>query len=406
MKITILSSVLIAAACAQEVCKVFSCGTISQTEGAAEKCVSLQANNTDVTYDTSTCSKAGEYCQAWTWDMVSEAADSAVCGTTQYVTSWPTQFSAETGMGLDGDICQNTTDCYTSTTNNSTCESLVCKSSIAAGGACGITNDCPVGHWCTGAPLVCTPHANDGANCTAASECGFRRNCIEIVTNGTAAPATCVAWGSLANGDTFTQTVSGASGELNADLEKSAVCKSGQQTTIDFIIQCRSGERNLVQGRSNLEKDNVGTECMTLRYTNDTLDGYGTTVNDTTYSACGFNQDNKSWCPLLAGDDEVVDFISAFTTVWNTITCHKNSGASGTGSVCKEQYDAEGLNDGWRVYQYIGQTSSDVAFATTANNDRCVAETITSNFWQGQFMSAYTVSAISSMFVFIVSIIY
>jgi hypothetical protein len=406
MKIAILSSVLIAAACAQEVCKVFSCGTISQTEGQTEKCVSKQANNTDVTYDTSTCSNTGEYCQAWTWGSVSEVTDSAVCGTTQYTTSWPTQFTAETNMALDGDICQNTTDCYRSVLNNATCVSSLCVSNVTLGGTCGATNDCPVGHWCPSDTRNCTVHADDGANCTNVSQCGFRRDCIEIVTNGTAATATCVPWGSLANGDTFTRTVSGASGELNAVLGASDVCKSAVQTTISGISQCRSGERNTVQGRSNLEKNTVGETCVTQQYTNDTLAGYDTTVNSSTVSICGFNQDNKSWCPLLGGDDEVVDFISAFTTVWNTITCHKNSGASGQGSICKAQQDAEGIADGWRVYQYLIQTSSEVAFATTANNDRCVAETITSNFWQGQFMSAYTVSAISSMFVFIVSIIY
>jgi hypothetical protein len=406
MKIAIVFVVLLAAACAQDVCKIFSCGSISQTEGETEKCVSLQANSTEVTYDTSTCSNTTQYCQAWEWDMVSQVSDSAVCGNTQYETSWPTQFVASAGMALDGDICNSTADCYTSSTNNATCESSVCKSPVAAGAPCGVTNDCPVGHWCPQDTDVCTVHASDGANCTDVTQCGFRRDCINIVTNGTAATSTCVVWGSLANGDTFTQTVSGPSSGLNADLSGSQVCKSGLQTTISGTIQCRSGSRNVVQGRSSLEKNTAGVSCDTQLFTNDTLEGFANATTATSMSVCGFNKDSKAWCPLLAGDDEVVDFISAFTTVWNTIKCHKNSGASGEASVCKAQQDAEGLDDGWRVYQYIVQTSSDVAFANTANNDRCVAETITSNFWQGQFMSAYTVSAITSMFVFIASIIY
>lgn len=406
MKIAILFVVLLAAACAQDGCKVFSCGTISQTEGESEKCVSLQANSTQGVYDASTCSKEGEFCQAWEWDMVSQVADSAVCGATGYVTSWPTQFVAATNVALDGDICNNTTDCYSSTTNNATCESSVCKSSIAAGGACGVTNDCPVSHWCPTDTKVCTVHFKDGATCTDVNQCGFRRDCIEIVTNATAANATCVVWGQLENGANFTQTVPRALNGLDATLGGSQVCKSGLQVTIGSTFQCRSGARNIDQGRDSLKKANAGTECKTMEYTNDTLAGFNTPVDATTRSVCGFNKDSSAWCPLLAGDDEVVDFISAFTTVWNTIKCHKNTGASGEGSVCKSQYDAEGLDDGWRVYQYIVQTSSDVAFATTANNDKCVAETITSNFWQGQFGAAYTVSAITSTFVLIASFIY
>jgi hypothetical protein len=406
MKIAILFVVLLAAACAQDGCKVFSCGTISQTAGETEKCVSLQANSTQGIYDASTCSKVGEYCQAWEWDMVSQVADSAVCGATQYETSWPTQFVAATNVALDGDICKNTTDCFSSTTNNATCESSVCKSSIAAGGACGVTNDCPVSHWCPTDTKVCTVHSNDGATCTDVNQCGFRRDCIAIVTNGTAANSTCVAWGQLAIGANFTTPVTGAFVGLDATLSGSQVCKSGLQVSIGGTNQCRSGEKNSVQGRPNLKKATVGESCATMQYTGDSLADFNTPVNGTSRSVCGFNTDSSAWCPLLAGDDEVVNFISAFTTVWNTIKCHKNSGASGTGSVCKSQQDAEGLDDGWKVYQYIVQTSSEVAFANTAQNDRCVAETITSNFWQGQFGAAYTVSAITSLSVLIASIIY
>jgi hypothetical protein len=408
MKIAILFVVLLALACAQDGCKVFSCGTISQTEGEPEKCVSIQSGDASTTYDTATCSKEGEFCQAWEWDQVSQVAESAVCGTTSFETSWPTQFVAAAGEGLDGDICGATADCYTSALNTATCVSSVCASSIGAGETCAITNDCPVSHYCsTGDSPVCTVHTDDNAACTTVDECGFRRTCIEKVTDGTAAAATCVAWGTLANGDEFTQTVTGASSGLNAAvLGTSQVCNSGLQTNIDNTNQCRSANKNKVQGRDNLKKDNAGESCVTQQYTADALVDWDTPVEANTLSVCGFNTDNKAWCPLLAGDDEVVNFVSDFTTVWNTIKCHKNTGASGVGSVCKTQFDAEGSDDGWKVYQYLVQTSGDISFANTAMNDKCTAETIMSNFWQGQFDSAYTVSAITTMFVFIASFIY
>ena len=407
MKIAIASFLLLGAACAQDVCKVFSCGSITQTEGEADKCVSVQANNTDVTYDISTCTKDGEYCQAWEWNMVSQVSNSSVCGNTNYETPWPPQFTAAANSGLDGDICNSTAECYSSATNNATCESGVCKSSIAAGEACGITNDCPVSHYCPTDTKNCTVHVDDGANCTTVDQCDFRRSCIEIVTNGTAAAnATCVAWGTLENGDTFTETLSGASNGLEATLSGSQVCKSAMQTTIDGTIQCRSGDRNKVQGRSDLEKTTVGESCETELFTNDTLAGFETSVNGTSLSICGFNQESTSWCPLLRGDEEVVKFVDTFVAVWNTIKCHKNTGISSGPSVCKAQQDAQGSDDGYKVYQYTVQTGSEVEFANTANNAKCVAETITSDFWLGQFTSAYTASVITSMCVLIASFIY
>jgi hypothetical protein len=408
MKIAILFVLLLTATCAQNVCKVFSCGSISQTEGEEEICVKIQTGNADVIYDSATCSKNGEYCLAWEWGSVSEVEDSARCGTVQYENIWPIQFFATANKGLDGDICETTADCYKSPENAATCESKVCISSIAAGGVCAVTNDCPVSHWCTGDSPVCTVHTDDGETCSNVSECGYRRDCIEIVTNGTAAAATCVVWGSLANGDQFTQTITGASGEFNAGLAGSDVCKSGRQVTIDGTMQCRSADRNKVQGRAYLKKDTAGEECVFDQYRADTLAEFDTPVEGKDFALCGFNKDNKAWCPLLLGDDEVLDIISDFNIVWDAAKCHKNSGApgSGSGSVCKAQFDIQDLNEGWRFFHYIIQTATPFAFANSAYNDQCVADTIMSNFWHGRFDSAYAASAFTSMFVLIASFIY
>lgn len=402
MKIAILLVALLAIASAQDACKVFNCGSITQGEGP-QTCVNLRAANADVTYDLQNCKTKGEVCQAWQWASPADVQATAACGTTVYPTTWPAQFVAEANAGKDGDICTETANCFVSAANAATCNSNVCTAATKAGSTCTVSDDCPRGHYCTGATPVCTALLADGATCTTSAACGFRRSCIQL--DG-ATTSVCVAWGTKSNGDKFTRPNAEASSEVNADLTASDVCMSGFETTVEGSVQCRSGDRNKVQGRAALAKATNGESCDILRFTSDTLADFATGVPATTTSKCGFNKDNRAWCPLLRGDDEVVNTISSFVKVWNTISCHKNSGSS-QGSVCKAQRDAQDTKDGWKVFQLISQASDDQTFANTALNDNCVENTIMANFWQGHGKgSAYKVSAVASLFVLIASLIY
>lgn len=404
MKIAILLISLLAITFAQDACRVFKCGTIASTEGP-QTCVRLagtNATNAEVLYTTAKCSAKDETCQAWKWATPADANTTATCGSERFPATWPAQFVAENAAGKDGDICENTANCFTSASNNATCTSGICTASTTLNSACTATDDCPRAHYCPADTLVCTKLVADGANCTSSAVCGFRRSCIQLSPDTS---SVCVAWATKANGDQFTRPNAEASSEANADLTASDVCASGFETTIGGTVQCRSGERNQVQGRDALAQTDNSKTCMTYRYTNDTLEGYSTTVSATTNAMCGFNKDNRAWCPLLRGDDEVVNTISAFVKAWNTISCHKNSGSS-DGSVCKAQRDAQDTDAGWGVFQLLVQTSDPQSFANTAFNDGCVANTVMANFWQGHFTSAYRLSAVTSFFVLIASLIY
>lgn len=398
MKIAILFVAIIAIAFAQE-CRVFSCGTITQGEGTDKICAQQAGETQD--FNLGECD-AQTYCGAFAWTQPGEATTDTTCGTTVPPTTWPLQFEATAGAALDGDICSAVADCYTSTENPSACTDGICVAGSEAGGACQNDNDCPRGHSCLGDTPVCTAHLDDGATCTADNQCKFRRSCVTV---GTAESATCTPFASLNDGDQFT-TPSGTE-ESNADVVGSLVCKSGFQTSVENVIQCRSGDRNKDQALSSLKTDAAGTDCPIVQFTADTLADFATGTDATgQQSVCGFNTDGKAWCPRMPGDDDVRSAVEAFNSAWNGVNCHRNSGGA-TGSLCKGAQDAMGSDAGWAFWRNTNGIGNAQVFANRAQNDRCVADTITTDFWNGQFEdNAYGMSAIASLFVLVAALIY
>lgn len=391
---------ILACATAQSTCKVFTCGNINQPEEGDKVCVqNANQEDADDMFHVGGCGE--KYCQAFTWADPS-AATEATCGNTAPPLTWGV-FNPEDNQALDGDKCEKDTHCMRTDKNQATCENNVCKSTLGAGDECDASTECPIGHNCAGDPQVCTALAQSGDECAATTDCDFRLECVRKGDSTETAP-TCEPFGKMNNGDKFIRVTAT---ESNADLEAAPVCQSGFSVTIDGVSQCRQGITN---NKDPLSTETVGENCPLSVYDDDSLDNFDTAREDTTssMSMCGFNKDSKAYCVPQPGDSDIMDAQKKFISQAAGLKCHQLTGTPGAGSLCNDFYEWQISDDGWSWFtttSLVG-TPNAQAHANIANNDKCVAESLTVAFWQDHFgdnafgLSVAAISAAALSFVF------
>lgn len=222
--------------------------------------------------------------------------------------------------------------------------------------------------------------------CTKDSDCKNGHDCIKLSPDGQ--DFVCTAFGTLEEGARFTRVANTApSGPLGVvAVGGSTVCKTTGEATVEATQQCRSHKKNK---DTSLRSPNLQTKCKTATFVDDAAANFKTETEVEVDPLCGFNKNNKAICPAFLGDKIVQDLIAENSKFTQGLTCHRLSSVTGfaAGSVCKGFWDVRDKKEGFNLFR-LGQMLDPQTFANTADNNDCVANTITFRNWNG-FNSAY-----------------
>lgn len=369
-------------------CAVFACNSIDQ-EGETKvwgKRIDAEGDN-PLSFHSQEC-PSEKFCQAGSWnnpDDAKGATASVNCGDTS-TKKFPVDWTAPADNTLlDGDHCTTAAQCFASDPVTSDCVDSICKVSAGLDDPCNNdSKNCPIGHFCSG-DNKCTALLGVGDTCVKDEECARGHNCIKIGEG----EFTCTAYATLEEGAQFTlpATNSQPQGLKDATVGSSSVCKTGGQTTIGEVTQCRYQQRTVDQVHF---VDNLQTKCKFNTYINEDLTKYNdATVDETVDPLCGFNSNSSAVCPMYPGDDKFLDLKAEVAKFVKDMNCHRLSGVSSfaTGQVCQDYFLKKEEKEAFLAFR-MGQVGTHQIWANTANNDQCTARTITFRNWNG-FDSAY-----------------
>lgn len=391
--IAILVVALLAVTQADGECRIFSCGTITQGE-TGTICAQRAGEAATDNFNLGGCQNT-DVCQAWKWNTPADATEDQNCGAdAPEAPAWGRFNRADNG-GLDGDHCTATADCYVSEQNAATCNSNVCTAATKAGDACGQAQDCPRGHTC-GGDGTCVALLASGKECTTSLDCARGLSCAKTTEEG--AQATCMGAGAFKDGQEFM-----FEGEAGGSA---GICQNGNAFVVGDHLQCRQLPRNKDQNK--LTQATPGENCAILTFDKPEAENFDQSTETNVNSYCGFNKDNAAYCPRQPGDTEVLNQNKAVESKINGFNCHRLSGTV-AGSICAPVLEWQNSKEGWNFYSRFSLVGTEAgqAWANVANNDKCVAEGIMSNFWGGHFGdSAFGLTVVASAAATILSFVF
>ena len=313
---------------ADPACKVFRCGGIDQSGEGPKLCVQFPEGDTN-NGNTRKCDGDDNHCQAWTWTDPSKATTTAACGTNAPPQTFPTPWEGVKDVGLDKDYCEDNTHCRNNgdADNPAKCTDNVCVAGRVEGGDCADDRDAPFNMRCDGNKIAA--RVADGQKCTATAECLYGSMCA---TKDGEADALCVKSLSFDDGQIFTLT--DATGMAKDGIVRPLIdiCKTQSALRTDDQTeqwQCRGATKNGDDSVSGLSRDTLGAKCIVSAYNNPDTAKSGE-VNDQAEvgvtSMCGFNRDEKAYCPIQFGDAKPNKAITDATNQALGLECHPMSG--------------------------------------------------------------------------------
>lgn len=189
---------------------------------------------------------------------------------------------------------------------------------------------------------------------------------------------TCHKPGSLSNNQNFTITYVE---EVDEFFGVNSLCPGHTVNNTDNANKrtCRPGDLSNEQNESQLRRSGTDQMC---NYT--TFHGPGILAGQnrsaTEPAECGFNRDNSAWCRKRKGDKWFQEAYKKFiATDFTQLYCHSESSVA----ECYEFHHGNATSIHRTFTNALFEVSSVTGFARVANNDRCVAESVTSSFWMG-----------------------
>lgn len=147
--------------------------------------------------------------------------------------------------------------------------------------------------------------------------------------------------------------------------------------------ECRKADKSTDESEDALVRAaGSGEECKFTQWNNP--DDASVAVDGTDESVCGFNKDSAGYCAKRKGDQWWAGVFGDVQGLpYTDFGCHGLSTLAG----CKDLIDGvaskrSDLNKDWTKKDLeVSQASN--GWALYANNDNCVAGTITKGYWQG-----------------------
>ena len=363
-------------------CQVFKWGSV-KSSGTDELWV-MKDEGDSTFINAQTWTDKTRACDSWKWNKPEEA-DKGTCGKEHPPKTWPPKFTYVDGAALDGDFWFATSNCYQSPWNQAECVKNVWKASTNSASRWDSNKDWAKEDYC--AVDTWSPRKLEGLTCATNEECISNMVCLKKEGE------TIFKWTpkySLKNGEIFTRSdrsVSQVSSSIFSDI-----CDTGSEFSKEGVAerQCRKPFRSSSndKGIDALAHKDVGSEWMVRVFEDEDFKNFDkeSIITWPEVSRCGFNKDDRSYCPLNSGDDLIASVLAEVRKKDSSAIWHIDSGNE-EGSIwafTKELYDS---NLGFKFLQYQEMMEDPQVAANTMNNDKCVAETIMSDFWQGNFDS-------------------
>lgn len=171
-------------------------------------------------------------------------------------------------------------------------------------------------------------------------------------------------------------------------------------------FECRTAPTgDGVKALTDLVRTNSGDVCKYTAY--DDPANKDTPQSKQDVAKCGFNKDDGAYCNKRKGDPW---FVAALKALSAKNVAAKKCHALSSIAACKAFTDNLGatVNNEWR--KELLSTDEGVGYAPYANNDKCVAGSITKLFWQdtapGFAFSSFTMTSFAAMVLSISALFY
>jgi hypothetical protein len=288
----------------------------------------------------------------------------------------------EKNSRLAGEFCFNSTQCFNNE-NGAKCSQEdtgtlgSCSGAVAIDEACTETRECGIQAYCSPDTNKCQAARYEGQACDDTNLCRFGLICVASDSELTS--HTCHAPGSLENGHVFKPDYVE---EIDEFFGIDSVCRSHNTDNgpTTGSRECRPGDKSFDENRNDLRRSSIDGKCEFTTFV-----GEGTTAtagkNISEAASCGFNTSPDAWCRKRKGDkwfnSSHTDFIGTNHTTFN---CHPDSFAP----QCYDAWHGAGHDVFLNFNSALKEVDRDDGFARFAENDKCVAESITAAFWRGR----------------------
>ena len=157
--------------CRHGICKTFE-------PGPDDICVLIR-NETETDELVRKCDKE-KTCNATSWLTTESAFYNATCVNASYPV---------VNQTLPGDICTESSECFSGMFSNATCAGGVCTTTSKIGSECTVgpdepadydTRSCPVGAYCDSTTKKCTKQLGKGRGCNGFEQCTTGNTCVNV----------------------------------------------------------------------------------------------------------------------------------------------------------------------------------------------------------------------------------
>jgi hypothetical protein len=140
----------------------------------------------------------------------------------------------------------------------------------------------------------------------------------------------------------------------------------------------------------DFSRDISDLNCLYNLYETDTGKSFETNMT----AQCGFNEDDKFYCPKFLGEADFADNAKEYRDMWtNTFACHVESNRIN----CKDVIEQGYLRTMARFTRDDMETMTEISFPLVANNAKCARDTINAAFWKVAEASGYLHTGVVAM---------
>ena len=150
---------------------------------------------------------------------------------------------------------------------------------------------------------------------------------------------------------------------------------------------------------ADAKKDEFDFLCEVTQYRSEDFNNPDEEFEAQTLPRCGFNRNDTMFCAYEAGDDFIIDSLDPAleAKAWSS-NCHTSSRLdSFSGSLCSAYSQVLQVEEGLNFVRASMLLHNPQMSANIMNNDRCVAYSITAQFWNNQYESLDTASGYFGM---------
>lgn len=281
---------------------------------------------------------------------------------------------------VQGDICKIGDNTGLCSASGECPETGICDAGLAvdAEGCDDAMNACNTGLYCS--ENKCTANLVADADCSAApTACEFGTSCLEVSDSaGANTKTTCAKWFSVENSNQVTYK-GGNDATLWHFCASAFVFTNGDETPKEFCMPASTTAGDVTMA---LEK------CTVTAFEDPT--NLETKAEKDNAAKCGFNSDDKKYCPAQVGDAPVADKITSLKEklVAQIGKCNSQSFSASAAALSTESIACSALATSFNEDEVLASAvqlpflrNEDQGNVNVANNPDCAKHTILFSFY-------------------------